>query len=183
MVTEIKIGALQQHHRGRAASWIHHYVYVCIYACVRTTSKQACMHLCNWEMLMVHASTPLLQSHFSTRVVMYVSDLRLLNGILLTNIMPYRPNQSTHKLLPNHLFIHMQYDPSMSNTIFPSIIVTNTSQNFYVAICFQFVSNSLHECYYQIQPYQMCSDMILNFNALYKQEYNRIKCNLTGTQL
>ena len=33
--------------------------------------------------------------------------LILFNGILLSDVMPYRPNQSTHKLLPNHLFIHM----------------------------------------------------------------------------
>jgi len=26
---------------------------------------------------------------------------------LLSDVMPYRPNQFTHKLLPNHLFIHM----------------------------------------------------------------------------
>lgn len=34
-------------------------------------------------------------------------ELTLLNGILLPDVRPYRPNQSTHKLLPNHLFIHM----------------------------------------------------------------------------
>jgi len=33
--------------------------------------------------------------------------LRLLNGILLSDVRPYRPNQSTHKLVPNHLSIDM----------------------------------------------------------------------------
>lgn len=67
--------------------------------------------------------------------------------------MPYRPNQSTNKVLPNHSCIHTQYDSSKSNTILLSFTVTSTSQNVYMAICFQFVSNILHECSYQIKLY------------------------------
>lgn len=65
-------------HRQGAASCIHHCVYVCVCACMRAHT-----HAC---MFILHASTCLLQSLFSTRLVMYVSDLRLLHGILLADI-------------------------------------------------------------------------------------------------
>jgi hypothetical protein len=99
-------------------------VCVCVHACVH---MHTCMYLCSWKMLMVYTSTHLLQSRFSTRLTYVRFRIKFLNRILLTDVMPHRPNQSTNKLLPNHLCINPQYDSSKSNTILLSFTVTNTS--------------------------------------------------------
>jgi hypothetical protein len=80
------------------------------------TSLCVCVHMCSH--ICMHAPLQLEDAygtciHPLTAVTLlnkadYVFfGLRLLNGILLSDVTPYRPNQSTHKLLSNHLFIHM----------------------------------------------------------------------------
>lgn len=87
-----------------------------------------CMSMCLCVCTCIHAHVQLGHAYgtcthpLTSVTLLSKASFRLLNGMLLSDIMPHKPNHSTHKLFPNHFFIHMQHNSSLSKIIFLSFI-------------------------------------------------------------